>query len=89
MAPGTVNGPISIDGMPISPGDIIIGDMDGVVSFHGLSPIPSWKIASPSRAREEHTGRDCRRQLGSQLGRRNTAIARLRRRLMPQRHGVR
>ena len=34
--PGTVNGPISIDGMPISPGDIIIGDMDGVVSIPRL-----------------------------------------------------
>jgi len=34
--PGTVNGPISIDGMQICPGDVIIGDMDGVVSIPRL-----------------------------------------------------
>jgi len=31
--PGEVNVPIALDGMVISPGDIIIGDLDGVVSI--------------------------------------------------------
>jgi regulator of RNase E activity RraA len=35
--PGVVNGPISIDGMTINPGDIIIGDIDGVVSVPRLA----------------------------------------------------
>lgn len=34
--PGSVNCPISIDGMQICPGDIIIGDMDGVVAIPNL-----------------------------------------------------
>jgi RraA family protein len=31
--PGAINVPVSIGGTVISPGDIVVGDMDGVVSF--------------------------------------------------------
>ena len=31
--PGEINVPISVDGMPVNPGDIVVGDWDGVVAF--------------------------------------------------------
>lgn len=31
--PGEVNVPVTIGGMPVNPGDIVIGDADGVVAF--------------------------------------------------------
>jgi len=31
--PGEINVPIAIDGMPVSPGDIVVGDADGLVAF--------------------------------------------------------
>ncbi|MDH0746816.1 RraA family protein [Pseudomonas sp. GD03842] len=31
--PGEINVPVSIDGMVVSPGDIVVGDHDGVVAF--------------------------------------------------------
>lgn len=31
--PGTINVPVSIDGMIVEPGDIVVGDEDGVVAF--------------------------------------------------------
>jgi regulator of RNase E activity RraA len=31
--PGEINITISIDGMPVAPGDIVVGDWDGVVAF--------------------------------------------------------
>ena len=31
--PGEINVPIAVDGMPVSPGDIVVGDADGLVAF--------------------------------------------------------
>ena len=31
--PGTINAPVSVGGMPVSPGDIIVGDSDGLVAI--------------------------------------------------------
>jgi regulator of RNase E activity RraA len=39
--------PVSICGMPVSPGDLIIGDEDGVIA---LSPETAWRILPLARA---------------------------------------
>jgi len=31
--PGEINVPITVGGMPVNPGDIIVGDADGLVAF--------------------------------------------------------
>ncbi|MBT55256.1 MAG: methyltransferase [Mameliella sp.] len=48
--PGEVNVPISLDGMIIEPGDIIIGDMDGVLCVPKADAARVLKLA---RAQEE------------------------------------
>jgi len=53
--PGVINAPVSIGGAVISPGDIIVGDEDGVVSF---SPSIADTLLADVRAqvaREEET----------------------------------
>jgi len=44
--PGEINVPVSIDGMVVHPGDIVIGDDDGVVF---VSPAEAKEIAAASR----------------------------------------
>ena len=31
--PGEINVPVTVDGMPVAPGDVVVGDGDGVVAF--------------------------------------------------------
>jgi regulator of RNase E activity RraA len=53
--PGAINEPVSIGGAAISPGDIVVGDEDGVVSF---SPSIAEELIHAVRAqlaREEET----------------------------------
>jgi RraA family protein len=44
--PGEINVPVSIDGMVVNPGDIVIGDDDGVVF---VSPAEAKAVAAASR----------------------------------------
>lgn len=44
--PGEINVPVSIDGMVVHPGDIVIGDDDGVVF---VSPAEAREVAAASR----------------------------------------
>jgi len=58
--PGVINAPVSIGGAVISPGDIIVGDEDGVVSF---SPSIAETLLAAVRAqitREEETLKEIR-----------------------------
>ncbi len=48
--PGEVNIPISLDGMIIEPGDIVIGDLDGVVC---IPRADATRVLELSRAQEE------------------------------------
>ena len=53
--PGVINVPVSVGGAVISPGDIVVGDEDGVVSF---SPSIAETLLAAVRAqlaREEET----------------------------------
>ncbi len=48
--PGEINVPVSIGGLVIAPGDIVVGDDDGIVSFPKASRRPCW-TASRRRSR--------------------------------------
>ena len=50
--PGEVNVPIAIDGMVIAPGDIIVGDMDGVVAVPRLAAAATLEAARAQLVRE-------------------------------------
>jgi regulator of RNase E activity RraA len=47
--PGAINVPISIGGMLINPGDVILGDCDGIIA---LSPADSLRGAKLGREKE-------------------------------------
>jgi RraA family protein len=47
FGPGESQVPVSICGMPVSPGDLVIGDEDGVIA---LSPESAWRILPEARA---------------------------------------
>ncbi|PYB78919.1 methyltransferase [Pseudomonas sp. LB-090624] len=51
--PGEINVPVSIGGQIISPGDIIVGDEDGVVSFPQADAVQILKLAQAHEALEE------------------------------------
>lgn len=53
--PGEVNVPIAIDGMVIEPGDIIVGDMDGLVSIPRLQAAEVLERARKQVAAEQST----------------------------------
>ena len=83
--PGEINVPIAIDGMVIEPGDLILGDDDGLlcVPFDAVEAVhaaATQKAAAEARQMREHRGRHPRRR----LGRRHAAPPGLRRpRLTP------
>lgn len=52
--PGEVNVPIAIDGMVIEPGDIVVGDMDGVLSVPRQAAAEVIEAARAQQAREEN-----------------------------------
>ena len=69
--PGEINVPVSIGGMVVQPGDIIIGDADGLLAI----PQADAEASSPApRAqKQERRGvarRHCRRQARPRVGRR-------------------
>jgi regulator of RNase E activity RraA len=50
FGPGELNVPIAIDGMVVMPGDLIVGDEDGVIAF---PPAVADELLSRVRAQEE------------------------------------
>lgn len=52
--PGTINVPVSIDGCLVSPGDIVLGDRDGVV-FIAAGEAEAVLIAARARLEKEQT----------------------------------
>ena len=53
--PGEINVPVSIGGSVISPGDIVVGDEDGVVSFPGSMAPALLEAVRAQIAREQET----------------------------------
>ena len=53
--PGEINVPIAIDGMVVHPGDIVIGDEDGVVAVPLQQAEQLLTLAAAHRAREDVT----------------------------------
>lgn len=53
--PGEINVPVSIGGSVISPGDIVVGDEDGVVSFPAAMAATLLEAVRAQTAREEQT----------------------------------
>ena len=51
--PGEINVPIALDGMVVEPGDIVIGDGDGVVSIPRLHAAEILAAAQAQQAREQ------------------------------------
>lgn len=51
--PGEINVPVSIDGMVIEPGDIVLGDSDGVLSVPLLDAADVLKRAQAKQAAEQ------------------------------------
>ena len=49
--PGSINLPITVGGMQVNPGDIIVGDADGLVA---ISPSEALDIASKAKAKMAH-----------------------------------
>ena len=53
--PGEINVPVSVGGSIISPGDIVVGDEDGVVSFRAATAASLLEAVRAQVAREEET----------------------------------
>jgi len=53
--PGEINVPVTIGGMLVSPGDIVVGDEDGVVSFAAAGAAALLDAVRAQVAREEET----------------------------------
>ena len=66
--PGEINVPVSIGGSVIAPGDIVVGDEDGIVSFpQSHRREPAGKGEGADQARGRHHDRDPRGPLPGQL----------------------
>lgn len=50
--PGEINVPVSIDGMVVMPGDVVVGDTDGVVAFHPDEAAALLPLIRQQEARE-------------------------------------
>lgn len=53
--PGAINVPVSIGGMAVNPGDIIVGDQDGLLAFPQSIAAELIKKAEAQHAKEEAT----------------------------------
>ncbi|MBY0362162.1 MAG: RraA family protein [Phreatobacter sp.] len=51
--PGELNGPVSIGGMPVRPGDIIIGDADGILAIPQAEAAEVARLSRAQMAREQ------------------------------------
>lgn len=50
--PGEINVPVAIDGMVVMPGDLVIGDEDGVIAFDRAEAGPLLALVRQQEARE-------------------------------------
>jgi RraA family protein len=50
--PGELNVPVTVGGMIVQPGDIVVGDEDGVVAFPALTAADLLKAVQDQEARE-------------------------------------
>ena len=50
--PGEINVPVAIDGMVVEPGDLVLGDADGVLAVP-FDAVPAVLAAEAKRAAEE------------------------------------
>lgn len=50
--PGEINVPVSVDGMVVMPGDVVIGDADGVVTFDRAEAAELLALVRKQEARE-------------------------------------
>jgi len=50
--PGEINVPVSVDGMVVMPGDVVIGDADGVVTFDRAEAAELLALVRKQKARE-------------------------------------
>ena len=55
--PGEINVPVTIDGMPVAPGDVVVGDGDGVVAFPREAAPALIERARAQLAKEEENVR--------------------------------
>jgi hypothetical protein len=53
--PGAINVPVSIGGMVVNPGDIIVGDQDGLLAFSPAIAEEVIKKAQAQHAKEDAT----------------------------------
>jgi regulator of RNase E activity RraA len=53
--PGAVNVPVSIGGMVINPGDVVLGDSDGVVAFSPKAALEAAQLGKEKLAQEQAT----------------------------------
>ncbi|GMU72982.1 MAG: RraA family protein [Burkholderiales bacterium] len=56
--PGEINAPVAIGGMVVSPGDVIVGDEDGVVAVPLAQAEQVLALAAKHREREDRVMRD-------------------------------
>ena len=56
--PGEINVPVSIDGMPVRPGDLVVGDGDGVIAFPPDAAPRLRERAEAQLRKEEQNVRD-------------------------------
>jgi RraA family protein len=50
--PGEINVPVSIDGMVVMPGDVVVGDADGIVTFDRADAAELIELVRQQEARE-------------------------------------
>ena len=53
--PGTINQPVSIGGMLVRPGDVVVGDSDGVVAIAATDALDIGRLAREKAAAEQAT----------------------------------
>jgi regulator of RNase E activity RraA len=53
--PGSINTPISIGGMVVNPGDVILGDCDGIIALSPVDALKGAKLGKEKEATERKT----------------------------------
>ena len=53
--PGSINVPISIGGMAVNPGDVILGDCDGVIALSPADALQGAKLGKEKEITERKT----------------------------------
>ncbi len=53
--PGSINVPVTIGGMVVNPGDIILGDCDGIIALSPSIALEAAKLGKEKEATERKT----------------------------------